>query len=146
MRTTMSTAVLTRTLTLHPITSGGLGTNVLETPFVASSASATPTGLLVSRPYDGGDGTIATITAVPGDSVGPLASGIPCLVIEDNDVAHEASTAENTLRENMHPADQFEAFKRMVDKGKSVIDVAAHFGIGENELFLVEHQAEAGPR
>lgn len=61
-----------------------------------------------------------------------LASGVPCLVIEDNDAAHEASTAENTLRENMHPADQFEAFKRMVDQGKSVADVAAHFGISEN--------------
>lgn len=49
-----------------------------------------------------------------------LASGVPCLVIEDNDVAHEASTAENTLRENMHPADQFEAFKRMVDQAERI--------------------------
>lgn len=56
---------------------------------------------------------------------------VPCKLIADDDVALEASTAENTLREAMHPADQFEAFKGMVDAGKSVIDVAAHFGVGE---------------
>lgn len=63
----------------------------------------------------------------------PLArDGIPCLVIEDNDVAHEASTAENTLREAMHPADQYEAFRRMIDAGKPIADVAAHFGTSEH--------------
>ncbi len=60
-----------------------------------------------------------------------LQAGVPCLVIEDNDVAHEASTAENTLREAMHPADQFEAFSRMVEAGKPVEDIAAHFGVSE---------------
>lgn len=57
--------------------------------------------------------------------------GVPCLVITDGDVAHEASTAENTLREAMHPADQFDAFKRMVDAKKPIADIAAHFGVGE---------------
>jgi ParB family chromosome partitioning protein len=56
---------------------------------------------------------------------------VPCRVIADDDVALEASTAENTLREAMHPADQFEAFKGMVDAGKSIVDVAAHFGVDE---------------
>lgn len=60
-----------------------------------------------------------------------LQSGVPCLVIENNDVAHEASTAENTLREPMHPADEFEAFSRMVDAGKPIEDIAAHFGVTE---------------
>jgi hypothetical protein len=36
-------------------------------------------------------------------------------VIADDDVALEASTAENTLREAMHPADQFIAFQGMVE-------------------------------
>ncbi|MBA2411386.1 MAG: ParB/RepB/Spo0J family partition protein [Burkholderiaceae bacterium] len=54
---------------------------------------------------------------------------VPCKVIADDHVALEASTAENTLREAMHPADQFVAFKGMVDHGKSIEDVAAHFGV-----------------
>jgi ParB family chromosome partitioning protein len=41
--------------------------------------------------------------AQEGRLPGALArDGVPCLVIDDNDVAHEASTAENTLREAMH--------------------------------------------
>lgn len=54
---------------------------------------------------------------------------VPCKLIDDDDVALEASTAENTLREAMHPADQFDAFRAMVDAGKSIDDVAAHFGV-----------------
>lgn len=57
--------------------------------------------------------------------------GIPCRVIHDDDVALEASTAENTLREAMHPADQFDAFRAMIDAGKPLPDVAAHFGVPE---------------
>lgn len=57
--------------------------------------------------------------------------GVPCKLIIDDAAALEASTAENTLREAMHPADQFEAFRGMVDAGKAVADVAAHFGVSE---------------
>lgn len=56
---------------------------------------------------------------------------VPCKLINDDDVALEASTAENTLREPMHPADQFTAFKGMVDAGKTATEVAAHFGVTE---------------
>lgn len=59
---------------------------------------------------------------------------VPCKLITDDNVALEASTAENTLREAMHPADQFDAFKAMVDARKSVPDIAAHFGV--TELFV----------
>ena len=67
------------------------------------------------------------------DREGRLAAGfeVPVYVINDDDTALEASTAENTLREAMHPADQFVAFKGMVDAGKPVVDVAAHFGVTE---------------
>jgi ParB family chromosome partitioning protein len=37
---------------------------------------------------------------------------IRCIVDTAND-AHEISLDENVIRENMHPADQFEAFKRL---------------------------------
>ena len=43
--------------------------------------------------------------------------------------AREISVAENSGREPMHPADEFEAFKAMIDEGKGVEDVAARFGV-----------------
>jgi ParB family chromosome partitioning protein len=52
---------------------------------------------------------------------------ILCRVKPTRDAA-EASLAENIAREPMHPADEFEAFKTLVEEGKSVEDVAARFG------------------
>ena len=39
------------------------------------------------------------------------------------------SLAENVIREAMHPADQFDAFRTLVDEGKSQTDIAGRFGI-----------------
>lgn len=46
---------------------------------------------------------------------------------EHNPVA--LSLAENVLHEAMHPADQFVAFKALVDSGQSVEDVAAQYSV-----------------
>ena len=43
--------------------------------------------------------------------------------------ALEVSLAENSGREAMHPADEFEAFKTLIDEGKGAEDVAARFGV-----------------
>jgi ParB family chromosome partitioning protein len=43
--------------------------------------------------------------------------------------ATEISLAENSGREAMHPADEFEAFHALVQQGRSVEDVAARFGV-----------------
>lgn len=59
-----------------------------------------------------------------------LTDGVPCRRLTDQE-AIEASTAENTIRVPMHPADQFDAFKAMTDGGRSITDVAAHFSITE---------------
>jgi ParB family chromosome partitioning protein len=53
---------------------------------------------------------------------------VPCLVTS-YDRAIELSLAENSGRAEMHPADQFEAFRALVDAGQSVEDVAARFGV-----------------
>ena len=42
--------------------------------------------------------------------------------------AAEASLAENVHREPMHPADEFEAFQRLVQDGASIEEVAERFG------------------
>src|SRR4051812_45143966 len=43
--------------------------------------------------------------------------------------ATSASLAENAVRMDMHPADELDAFKKLIDEGKSVEDVAARFGV-----------------
>jgi len=43
--------------------------------------------------------------------------------------ALEVSVAENSAREAMHPADEFEAFNTLIAEGKGVEDVAARFGV-----------------
>lgn len=53
---------------------------------------------------------------------------LPC-AIRSADEAERLSLAENTLREPMHWLDQFESFKRMVDSGQPIEDVASRFGV-----------------
>lgn len=55
-------------------------------------------------------------------------ASVPCQVV-DATVAGEASLAENTLREAMHPADQFDAFTALVDAGQPITEVASRFGV-----------------
>lgn len=57
------------------------------------------------------------------------ADGIRCTVLPADADAEQISLAENVVRENMHPADEFEAFRDLIDKGKSIEDVAAAFGV-----------------
>jgi ParB family chromosome partitioning protein len=53
---------------------------------------------------------------------------IPCNVLDtENDT--EISLAENEMRLAMHPADQFTAFKRLIDEGQGIDDIAARFGV-----------------
>jgi len=54
---------------------------------------------------------------------------VPCQVIADDADATEISLAENAIREQMHPADQFEAFRELIDKGIPAADIGARFGV-----------------
>jgi len=68
------------------------------------------------------------------ESRGSLASDTPVLcqlVAEDAD-AGEISLAENVVRVAMHPADQFEAFRDLIDRGTDVSVVATRFGVSES--------------
>ena len=42
------------------------------------------------------------------------------------------SLAENTVRLAMHPADEFEAFTALIDKGDTAAQVAERFGVDES--------------
>jgi ParB family chromosome partitioning protein len=56
---------------------------------------------------------------------------VSCTLATDTVEAAELSLAENVMRAPMHPADQFEAFRKLIDDGATVTDVAARFGVSD---------------
>jgi ParB family chromosome partitioning protein len=56
---------------------------------------------------------------------------VSCMLAADTADATELSLAENVVRAPMHPADQFEAFRVLIEGGASTADVAARFGVSE---------------
>jgi len=77
---------------------------------------------------------LAALQALAKQQKIPKDYAVPCKVVTDS--AEELSLVENTIRQPMHPADQFEAFHRLVGTGLSVEDVAARFGI--TPLFVAQ--------
>ena len=60
----------------------------------------------------------------------PKDAPIRCLVLAETDDAAEISLAENAVRTAMHPDDQFEAFRALIeDKAVPLEEVAARFGV-----------------
>ncbi|WP_134549273.1 ParB/RepB/Spo0J family partition protein, partial [Pseudomonas aeruginosa] len=53
---------------------------------------------------------------------------VPCLLVPDAS-ARTVSLAENLMREQMHPADQFAACAALVKEGRPIEDIAADFGV-----------------
>ncbi|HEV8414175.1 MAG TPA: ParB/RepB/Spo0J family partition protein [Bryobacteraceae bacterium] len=70
---------------------------------------------------------------------------IPCKVDESAIDAKELSLIANTIREDMHPADQFEAFKALVDNGQSTADIAARRGCPESHVAKLLKLANCSP-
>ncbi|MBN8913089.1 MAG: ParB N-terminal domain-containing protein [Rhizobiales bacterium] len=60
--------------------------------------------------------------------------GVECRVANADAGAAELSLAENVMRTAMHPADEFEAFRDLIDGGASVADVAARFGVPDSRV------------
>lgn len=70
---------------------------------------------------------------------------VPCQVVTEEH-AFEMSLAENTVRLAMHPADQFEAFAALIDKGNSAEQVAQRFGIEESLVLKRMKLARVAPQ
>jgi ParB family chromosome partitioning protein len=70
---------------------------------------------------------------------------VPCHVVTD-DNALEMSLAENTVRLAMHPADEFEAFAALIEKGESAADVAQRFGVDESHVLKRMKLARVAPQ
>jgi len=73
---------------------------------------------------------LALSALAEGGSIEPDAP-VPCRIVAGSADATEISLTENVVRAPMHPADQFEAFRALINAGASVADVAARFGIAE---------------
>lgn len=58
----------------------------------------------------------------------PEDHAVRCLLVPEPS-ATTVSLTENFQREQMHPADEFEAFKALVDEGRPIEDIAADFGV-----------------
>ena len=62
-------------------------------------------------------------------------TAIPCRVLDTDGVdGTEASLAENIVRQDMHPADQFEAFHGLHQGGIGIEDIAARFGVSAHTV------------
>lgn len=60
---------------------------------------------------------------------------VPCEIVAAEN-AVEISLAENMVRVTMHPADQFEAWARLVENGLNIRDIATRFG--ETEKLITQ--------
>lgn len=71
---------------------------------------------------------------------------IRCIIDTAND-PHEISLDENVTRENMHPADQFEAFKKLAEeRGFGAEEIAARFGVTPHVVRQRLRLGAASPR
>jgi len=70
---------------------------------------------------------------------------VPCKIANDDFDAAEISLVENVMRDDMHPADKFEAFRDLVDKGHSIADIAARFGTTETHVRQLLKLARVSP-
>lgn len=61
---------------------------------------------------------------IPADFV------VRCLVVSVEDAVLMSAT-ENEMREPMHPADACDAYRALVDAGRSITDIAAIYGVSE---------------
>jgi ParB family transcriptional regulator, chromosome partitioning protein len=71
---------------------------------------------------------------------------IPCHVLDEATDATEISLAENVQREQMHPADEFDAFRALIEGGMPPADVAARFGVTETVVQKRLKLAKVSPK
>jgi ParB family chromosome partitioning protein len=107
--------------------------------------------LVVTAAADGtfrviaGGRRLEALRALQAEGKLPEDFAVPCQVVSDED-ALEMSLAENTIRLVMHPADQFEAFAALIDKGETAAEVARRFGIDESLVLKRMKLARVAPQ
>ena len=76
----------------------------------------------------------------------PKSAPVPCLVATNEHDGAELSLAENVVRVAMHPADQFEAWRGLIDKGTTVAEIATRFGVADSTVRKRLALARVSPR
>ncbi|WP_254656688.1 ParB/RepB/Spo0J family partition protein [Leisingera sp. JC1] len=77
---------------------------------------------------DAGGRRLKALKQLADDGVIPADHPVPCLV-EDERNAVLTSATKNLQRAAMHPADQFEAFDKMIADGRGEDEIALKFGV-----------------
>jgi ParB family chromosome partitioning protein len=87
----------------------------------------------------------AALSKLAKEKAVPKTFDVPCRVI-DEESSVETSLAENVIRAPMHPADQFDGFRTLVDEGMGVEEVAARFGVSVTTVRQRLKLANVSPR
>jgi ParB family chromosome partitioning protein len=74
------------------------------------------------------------------------AAPVSCNLRSDKQDDTELSLAENEVRVAMHPADQFDAWRDLIDRGANVPEIAARFGVAESTVRKRLALARVSPR
>src|SRR5260370_23920389 len=107
--------------------------------------------LVTEGDYDGvfrviaGGRRLEAIRSLQDECKLPDDFAVPCQVVSDEH-ALEMSLAENTVRLAMHPADEFEAFAALIEKGESAAQVAERFGVDESHVLKRMKLARVAPQ
>jgi len=88
---------------------------------------------------------LAAIRSLQAEGKLPEDFAVPCQVVTEEH-SLEMSLAENTVRLAMHPADQFEAFAALIDRGQTAAEVAQRFGIEESLVLKRMKLARVAPQ
>jgi ParB family chromosome partitioning protein len=96
--------------------------NALQVVYEPQEASGLEYGVIA------GGGRYLSIEMLVATGAVPKDYPVKC-VLRSIEEATAISLVENADRADLHEADEFVAFKRMVDEGKSVDTIAEHFGI-----------------
>jgi ParB family chromosome partitioning protein len=70
---------------------------------------------------------------------------IACTVKKELSDATEVSLSENVMQLPMHPADKFEAFRQLADKGMAAADIAVRFGVPETAVIRLLKLGRVSP-
>jgi ParB family chromosome partitioning protein len=70
---------------------------------------------------------------------------VACTIVDGSSDDTEISLVENAMQLPMHPADKFEAFRELADKGMAASDIAARFGVAESSVFKLMKLGRVSP-
>jgi ParB family transcriptional regulator, chromosome partitioning protein len=109
--------------------------------------------LVVAEPTDSngkyqvvaGGRRFAALKQLAKQKIIPKTYPVACRVVDAGETT-ETSLAENVIREAMHPADQFAAFRGLIDQGAGIEDVAARFGVAPTVVRQRLKLANVSPR